>query len=69
MLRYGFSFSVWNGFFYLSRLGTIILSAVTFIVGLGSAENKGFDLATGNFNTFLIRWVFTVIFFKGLSCI
>ncbi|XP_067009033.1 translocating chain-associated membrane protein 1 [Anabrus simplex] len=44
-----------NIVFVLVRLGSIILSVLTFWYGLSLSENQGFDIATGNFNVQLTR--------------
>jgi len=41
--------------FVLARLGTIMLSVLTFWHGLSLSENQGLDFETGNFNTPAIR--------------
>ncbi|XP_035660121.1 translocating chain-associated membrane protein 1-like isoform X1 [Branchiostoma floridae] len=48
-------FSIWAVLFVIARFLTVTLAVLTFWFGLGRAENQTFDLATGNFNTFLIR--------------
>lgn len=44
-----------NVLFVLVRLGSIILSVLTFWYGLSLSENQGLDVATGNFNNQAIR--------------
>lgn len=44
-----------NVFFVLVRLGSIILSVLTFWYGLSLSENQGFDIDSGNFNTQVTR--------------
>ncbi|XP_043197025.1 translocating chain-associated membrane protein 1-like isoform X2 [Amphibalanus amphitrite] len=48
-------FLLFNVLFTLARLSTIVLSVLTFWFGLARSENPGLDLATGNFNTYLVR--------------
>ena len=48
-------FLLFNVLFTLARLSTIVVSVLTFWFGLARSENPGLDLATGNFNTYLVR--------------
>jgi translocating chain-associated membrane protein 1 len=41
--------------FVLARLGSIMLSVLTFWYGLALSDKQGLDVATGNFNTPSIR--------------
>lgn len=52
-----YGFTVWNVLFVLVRLASITLSVLTFWYGLAQHENAGLavGLATGNFNTKVIR--------------
>lgn len=51
-----FRFMVWNFLFVLIRLGSITLSVLTFWYGLAlQPSTNQIDVATGNFNTQLIR--------------
>jgi len=44
-----------NAVFVLVRLGSIILSVLTFWYGLSLSDNQGLDIERGNFNTQIIR--------------
>jgi translocating chain-associated membrane protein 1 len=46
-----------NAVFVLVRLGSIILSVLTFWYGLSLSDKQGLDIETGNFNTLIIRYV------------
>lgn len=48
-------FMVWNVLFVLVRLGSIILSVLTFWYGLALTDSPALDIPTGNFNTHLVR--------------
>ncbi|GAB6019917.1 Translocating chain-associated membrane protein 2 [Chamberlinius hualienensis] len=48
-------FTVYNGSFVLVRLGSIILSVLTFWYGLKLVDADSIDLQTGNFNTQAMR--------------
>ncbi|KAK7086723.1 Translocating chain-associated membrane protein [Halocaridina rubra] len=48
-------FRVWNVVFVVSRLASIIVAILTFHYGLATNEDQTLDVATGNFNTPLIR--------------
>uniref|UniRef100_A0A0K8R590 TLC domain-containing protein n=1 Tax=Ixodes ricinus TaxID=34613 RepID=A0A0K8R590_IXORI len=52
-----YGFTVWNVVFVLVRLASIMLSVLTFWYGLAQQENLDlpFGMATGNFNTKVIR--------------
>jgi len=51
-----YGFMVWNFLFVLVRLGSITLSVLTFWYGLAIQQSTNvMDIATGNFNTQLIR--------------
>ena len=51
-----------NAVFVLVRLGSIILSVLTFWYGLSLSDNQGLDVERGNFNTQLIRYVDSWLF-------
>jgi translocating chain-associated membrane protein 1 len=46
-----------NAVFVLVRLGSIILSVLTFWYGLSLSDNQGLDIESGNFNTQIVRYV------------
>ncbi|XP_062606657.1 translocating chain-associated membrane protein 1-like [Saccostrea cucullata] len=48
-------FMVFNALFVLVRLGTITLSVLTFWYGLEQTNQPNIDVATGNYNTQMIR--------------
>ena len=48
-------FDVWAAGFVFTRMVTLTLSFLVVGFGLARAENQGFDLEMGNFNTVLIR--------------
>lgn len=48
-------FMIANVMFVIMRLGSIILSVLTFWYGLALSDTQGLDIATGNFNIPLIR--------------
>ncbi|XP_035223388.1 translocating chain-associated membrane protein 1-like [Stegodyphus dumicola] len=51
-----YGFTIWNGLFVLVRLGSITLSVLTFWYGLALQQAASvMDIASGNFNTQLIR--------------
>ncbi|KAH9496700.1 Translocating chain-associated membrane protein 1-like 1 [Bulinus truncatus] len=48
-------FMVFNVLFVLVRLGTITLAVLTFWYGLAQSSNAVIDIASGNYNTYIIR--------------
>ncbi|GFR31898.1 translocating chain-associated membrane protein 1-like 1 [Trichonephila clavata] len=51
-----YGFTVWNSLFVFARLGSITLSVLTFWYGLALQQTASvMDIASGNFNTQLIR--------------
>ncbi|XP_037081809.1 translocating chain-associated membrane protein 1-like isoform X1 [Pollicipes pollicipes] len=48
-------FVLFNVLFTLARLSTIVVAVLTFWYGLALSDKPGLDLATGNFNTYLVR--------------
>ncbi|GFY58862.1 translocating chain-associated membrane protein 1 [Trichonephila inaurata madagascariensis] len=51
-----YGFTVWNSLFVFARLGSITLSVLTFWYGLALQQTTSvMDIASGNFNTQLIR--------------
>ncbi|XP_026148317.1 translocating chain-associated membrane protein 1 [Mastacembelus armatus] len=48
-------FTLWAILFVIARLLTLSLTVLTIGFGLSTAENQGFDLATGNFNVLFVR--------------
>jgi len=49
------AFTIYNGAFVVVRLGSIILSVLTFWYGLRLVDSDHIDLQTGNFNTPALR--------------
>lgn len=50
-----YCFMVFNGLFVIVRLMTITLSVLTFWYGLQQSSQDSIDVATGNFNTYIVR--------------